>query len=307
MMEQEAQLLTRLVNERGGKILVVGGEIKDLPRPYHNHPSLLLWDDNQRNLGSRVVPANVRAIIWNNFTSHPTVNHLNRVAKKIQAVRLPFLKPREIRAVLNGFVPCTEQVAAPVNPSTLEKPVNIKEMAVAVDASKAIISRLCTQGVIKSELVKTDNNAPRRVIQNTPDEVKIILKEQNYRPNIVARGKSRNSRGKSKPATELPANRGLFTVSDLATLTGRSDSHIYNYIKANNIETLQNGQKRYLLRAAAEQAFEALKLKVKEPEVVATAAMNTLEAGAVSLRLATLEQQVGKILEVVNKLAKAWA
>jgi len=103
MSESSASLLARLIHQ-GGKILVIGGEVKDLPRPYHEHPALLLWDDNQQNILHKDVPSNVRAILWNRWISHAVRDRLNVAAEKLRIVKFPNLRSREIKSLLAEIV-----------------------------------------------------------------------------------------------------------------------------------------------------------------------------------------------------------
>ncbi len=84
----------------GGRILVVGGETKDLPRQFHEHAQILIWDDNQQSLLNKEVPSNVRVIMWSRWISHTMVSRLNIAAKQLKALKFPMLRPREIKELL---------------------------------------------------------------------------------------------------------------------------------------------------------------------------------------------------------------
>jgi len=84
----------------GGRILVVGGETKDLPRQYHEHAQILIWDDNQQNLLNKEVPSNVKVILFSRWISHTMAARLHKAAKQLNALKFPMLRPREIKELL---------------------------------------------------------------------------------------------------------------------------------------------------------------------------------------------------------------
>lgn len=98
-----SQLIAHILKQ-GGKLLIVGGETKDLPRPYHEHSQILIWDDNQQNFAQKEIPHNVRIIMWNRWVSHATQKKLNEAAKSLHAVKFPLLKPREMKDLLSEVV-----------------------------------------------------------------------------------------------------------------------------------------------------------------------------------------------------------
>lgn len=101
--ETDAQMLARLIHT-GGKILVVGGGVSELPKQYIEHPALLLWDDNQQGTLQKDVPSNVRAILWNRWISHAMAGRLNLAAKQLRALKFPMLRTREIKMLLSEIV-----------------------------------------------------------------------------------------------------------------------------------------------------------------------------------------------------------
>lgn len=103
----------------GGRALIVGGEMKDLPRVYHDHPQLLVWDDNQQNLLGRMIPSNVKVIIYNRWVSHATAKLLSDAAKSLHALKFPMLRSREVKELLSCVVPPTSDVVIEEPPTTI--------------------------------------------------------------------------------------------------------------------------------------------------------------------------------------------
>jgi len=101
--ETQSQLIVRLLN-RGGKILVAGGETKDLPERITRHPQIIIWDDNQQNVLHKSVPSNVRAIIYNRWVSHAIAGQLREAAGKLGVPVFPMLRTREIKVLLSEVV-----------------------------------------------------------------------------------------------------------------------------------------------------------------------------------------------------------
>jgi len=96
--------LIATILKRGGRVLIVGGETKDLPRPYQEHAQILIWDDDKINILNREIPSNVKVIMWNRWISHSTVARLNNAAKQLHAIKFPMLRSREIKELLSEVV-----------------------------------------------------------------------------------------------------------------------------------------------------------------------------------------------------------
>lgn len=88
----------------GGRILVVGGGMSDLPPAYQNHPQVLIWDDNKQGHSQREVPSNVRVIIYNRWISHATAQRLSEAARSLRALKFPMLRTRDIKTLLSEVV-----------------------------------------------------------------------------------------------------------------------------------------------------------------------------------------------------------
>ena len=90
----------------GGKILIVGGSINDLPDNITNHPQIILWDDEKgsgRN-DNKTVPTNVKVIMYNRWVSHQTAKRLSIAAAELRAIKFPMLRTREIKDLLSVFL-----------------------------------------------------------------------------------------------------------------------------------------------------------------------------------------------------------
>lgn len=90
--------------KKGGRCLIVGGETKDLPKIYQEHPQLLIWDDNQQNITNKEVPSNVKIIMYSRWVSHDTAKKLSVAANNLHAIKFPMLKTREIKTLLTEFM-----------------------------------------------------------------------------------------------------------------------------------------------------------------------------------------------------------
>jgi hypothetical protein len=99
--------------KKGGKVLIAGGETKDLPRAYQEHAQILIWDDNKQNINMREIPANVKIIIYTRWVSHATARRLSEAAVKLHAIKFPMLRPREVKSLLSEVIP--------VSPPTFEE------------------------------------------------------------------------------------------------------------------------------------------------------------------------------------------
>lgn len=93
------QLVASLLKQ-GGRVLIVGGEMKDLPRAYHEHPQIIVWDDNQNHISTKEIPTNVKVIIYNRWVSHGTAKKLSDAARNLHAIKFPMLRSREIKELM---------------------------------------------------------------------------------------------------------------------------------------------------------------------------------------------------------------
>lgn len=101
--ESDPQLLARLI-KHGGRILVVGGEMSNLPPTFRDHPAILIWDDDKQGFQSKEVPSNTKAILYNRWVSHATAARLSDAARKTGAIKFPMLRTREIKTLLSEIV-----------------------------------------------------------------------------------------------------------------------------------------------------------------------------------------------------------
>ncbi len=123
--ETTSHMLARLVNG-GGKILIVGGGVENLPHQYVNHPQLLFWDDNFQGHEHKEVPTNVRAIVWGRWISHSTVARLNKVVTARRLLKFPFLKPGQMKSLLADVV--SGALKPPVTTSETRQEVPVSEL-----------------------------------------------------------------------------------------------------------------------------------------------------------------------------------
>jgi len=110
-MMSTPQLVAGLL-KTGGKLLIVGGGMAELPDPIANHPQILIWDDHDDAIGRREVPTNVKVIMYNRWVSHATARKLGVAANSLRAIKFPMLKTREIKELLSEFLQ-TDAIEAP--------------------------------------------------------------------------------------------------------------------------------------------------------------------------------------------------
>lgn len=113
--------------KKGGKILIAGGEMKDLPREYQQHPQIIIWDDNQMGI-NREVPSNVKVIIYNRWVSHATAKKLSNAAVSLHAIKFPMLRTREIKELMSEVVQTEPQdIPEEQIESEIEKSLSVRE------------------------------------------------------------------------------------------------------------------------------------------------------------------------------------
>lgn len=98
--ETSRECVKRLMS-RGGFIIVVGGEMGNLPARYTTHPQVRVWDDNDQDWVHRKIPTNTRGIVFNSWISHQKVSRLRNAAKQLGIPIFPFLKTREVKELLD--------------------------------------------------------------------------------------------------------------------------------------------------------------------------------------------------------------
>lgn len=156
--ETDPQLVARLMAQ-GGKILVVGGETKDLPDKITKHPSILIWDDNKQDFANKTIPSNIKIFIWNRWVSHTTVGILNQAAKDLHALKFPFLRSREIKELLSELTsrPLVEN-AKPVVEEEIVASNLIQEKEIEVaDTKEEIVKKSTGKGWLRDYVAKHIN------------------------------------------------------------------------------------------------------------------------------------------------------
>jgi hypothetical protein len=98
------QLVAKLLSQ-GGRVLIVGGQLRDLPPQYHEHPQIIMWDDNKQEYLTKEVPSNVKIIVYTRLISHGATDKLNRAAKDLHAIKFPMLRTREIKELMSEVIP----------------------------------------------------------------------------------------------------------------------------------------------------------------------------------------------------------
>ena len=149
--------LIKTIMKKGGYILVVGGGCSDLPLPYHEHPQILIWDDNQQNLDNKEIPTNTRVIMYNRWISHTLAKRLSNAARNLHALRFPMLKARQMKELLSEVVQAEPQEVPEeviqeqieqVNATIPDETQEIKEL----DMPKQTVSKV--KGFIKEFVAK---------------------------------------------------------------------------------------------------------------------------------------------------------
>lgn len=85
--------------------------MKDLPQRYHEHPQILIWDDNDSGFAHKQVPTNTRGIVYNRWISHQNAKRLRLAAEQLRIPVFPLLRKREVMEVLDTIT--REEVSAP--------------------------------------------------------------------------------------------------------------------------------------------------------------------------------------------------
>jgi hypothetical protein len=113
--------LVASIMRNGGKLLLVGDGVTDLPREITEHPQIILWDNSNGTLNqSREVPPNTKIIMYNRWVRHSISNKLDIAAKQLHALKFPMLRSREIKELLMQF---TQADALPISPDEVNQQV----------------------------------------------------------------------------------------------------------------------------------------------------------------------------------------
>jgi hypothetical protein len=94
-------MIARVLRQRGGVALVVGGGVRHLKL---EHPQVLLWDDEVISWERRAVPDNARFILWTDKISHAKAQILAKAAKKRRAIKFPLVKVQALRDMLHVVI-----------------------------------------------------------------------------------------------------------------------------------------------------------------------------------------------------------
>lgn len=151
-METDPQLLARLI-KTGGRILVVGGGLGDLPPRYREHPSILLWDDDRQGMVRKEVPQNTKAILFSRWVSHATAHKLNEAAKQLHALKFPMLRSREIKALLSEVISEEKVLPADIPEPTVAEVEKVIAAQEAIAQQKELESMPVVQPGKKGTLV----------------------------------------------------------------------------------------------------------------------------------------------------------
>lgn len=194
MSESTAQALSRLVHH-GGKILVVGGGVADMPDRYTRHPAIEWWDDNDQGCLHKEIPLNVRAILWNRWISHAMAGRLNDIVRARRILKFPMLRTKEIKNLLSELIntPVVEETmqiheqpvfaAAPPSPAPepKEEPVTVATVTVAPQKKETIRSFVAKHLSLNGDWTK------RGSVRRESERLTKLAKEQQlkFNPNSI--------------------------------------------------------------------------------------------------------------------------
>lgn len=195
MPESTAQALSRLVHH-GGKILVVGGGVADMPDRYTRHPAIEWWDDHDQGILHKEVPLNVRAILWNRWISHAMAGRLNDIVRSRRILKFPMLRTKEIKTLLSELIntPVVEEtmqiheqpVYATAPPPTQEpkvEPVTMSKAGVTAAPEK----KQTIRSFVAKYLSLDGDWTKRGSVRRESERLAKLSKEQhlNFNPNSI--------------------------------------------------------------------------------------------------------------------------
>jgi hypothetical protein len=185
--ETNIEVLLRLLR-KGGHIIVAGGETKDLPARYREHPQVIVWDDNDQDFAHKKVPTNTRGIVYNRWISHSNAQRLRLAANQLSIPVFPLLRKREVLEVLDTItnievtadVPDAPMVEAPRVTAPVEE---ISLPDVPEDTSPAIlmnedIMRKVRRGEMSGEILPKEDTNPNETPGQAAKRLHPIIKKK---------------------------------------------------------------------------------------------------------------------------------
>jgi hypothetical protein len=145
--------LVASILKQGGRLLVVGENLENLPKQYQDHPQLIIWDNDYAE--NRTIPANVKIIVWNRWISHVMRDQLNSAASSLRALKFPNLRTREIKELLSEVV---QEDAVEVTEEVIEKEIEVANVVNEV-AFGSGTSDVGTEGPMKK-----DEQVPKKIV-----------------------------------------------------------------------------------------------------------------------------------------------
>jgi len=129
--------------KNGGKLLLVGDGVSDLPKEFVNHPQIILWDYQKFDkiaLEKKEIPSNTKVIVYNRWVSHSLSDRLNKAAADLHAIKFPMMRNREIKELLYTFVQA-EPLAVPAE--LVEQTVDhIVQEETAIESAKEVLEKV---------------------------------------------------------------------------------------------------------------------------------------------------------------------
>jgi len=188
-VETTGQIITRLLHDRGGQLLIVGEGTRKAIQPAP-HPQVTFWESLEGD-----VPSNTRAILLTRYAPHSTSVEIRKAAQRL---RVPIWMPqtnREIREILDVLrrrslttQPIEEPVAVPEPPAVPEpqkepepmepvpnKLIPVQTVASRLRTSNAVVHNLIHHGVLRDYNPKNPANK-RHYAMLDAEEVRLLVK-----------------------------------------------------------------------------------------------------------------------------------
>lgn len=154
--------------QNGGRVLLVGGGLAKLPIAYHEHPRIMVWDDEVEGIQNRTIPATVKVIMWSRRISHATTIRLNNAVQGLHAIKFPMMKVRDIKNLLSEVIPVGPEYS--VNGVEIDEEPITKTEFIPLTKPEVKVERVKETVMVKRNTVKS-GSVKNLVINNIGPDV----------------------------------------------------------------------------------------------------------------------------------------
>jgi hypothetical protein len=183
--------------------------------------------------------------------------------------------------------------------------MTVKEMSQKAQVGETFIRNLLRAGKVNFEELPHRGKQTKLNITDTPEQVAAAAAAAGYggyRPRQTSTSTVRRTPTTNRRHVELPEKRSLFTAEDVAGIVGKSVNTVYNHIKKLNIEQLQNGKKRYMLRPDAQRILDVLAPPPPVEVEPAVTPADAMRSNMVLTRIDDLEAKVDNLTAVLKSM-----